>query len=48
MNKTIQRDCLKILKKCVNAIKKGYKNLQLNAIQPFIHQINLEYLLSFT
>jgi len=41
MNKTIQRDCFKILKKFVNATKQGYKNLQSNAIQPFIHQINL-------
>jgi len=42
MNKSIQRDCYRILKKCVNSTIQGYKNLHANAIQPLSRQINFK------
>ncbi|CAK5082024.1 unnamed protein product [Meloidogyne enterolobii] len=40
MNKSIQRNCLGILKKFGSTTLKFYKNLHLNSIQPIIPQIN--------
>nr|CAD2167943.1 unnamed protein product [Meloidogyne enterolobii] len=42
MNKSIQRDCYRILKKCVKSTMQSYKNLHSNAVQPLSRQINFE------
>ncbi|CAK5043002.1 unnamed protein product [Meloidogyne enterolobii] len=42
MNKSIQRDCYRILKKCVKSTMQSYKNLHSNAVQPLSRQMNFE------